>query len=72
MTHNMTVPIDNSLWDEMKKHSDVRWSVVMKDAAREKLKALTVLKNLEKKSRLSEADIENFSVMLGKKVSKRR
>lgn len=69
MTHNLTVTIEDPLWAEMKKHQDIRWSQVMKEAAREKLKALAVLEKLMKKSKLSEQEIENFAITLGKKVN---
>jgi len=68
MPHNLTVTIEDPLWAEMKKHADVRWSAVMKEAAREKLKALAVLHRLEGRSKLTEQDIEEFSVRLGKRV----
>ena len=47
MTHNMTVSIEDPLWDAMKKHSEIRWSIVMKDAAKEKLNALAILERLK-------------------------
>lgn len=71
MPHNMTVTIEDPLWTEMKKHSEIRWSAVMKEAAKEKLKALTVLERLAKKTRLTENEIEAFAVKLGKKVTGR-
>lgn len=71
MPHNMTVTIEDSLWDEMKGHNDIRWSAVMKDAVRDKLKALVVLNRLMKNARMSEMEIRDFAVSLGKKVSRR-
>lgn len=71
MAHNMTVTIEDPLWKEMKKHSDIRWSVVMKEAAKEKLRALIVLKRLEKKTYLTEKEMEEFSIKLGKKITNR-
>ena len=41
MPHNMTVTIDDPLWDEMKKHYDIRWSAIMKEAVKNKLEALS-------------------------------
>ena len=72
MPHNLTVTIEDPLWAEMKKHADVRWSAVMKEAAREKLKALAVLHQLQARSKLTEEDIEAFSIKLGKKITKRK
>lgn len=68
MPHNMTVTIEDDLWEKMKKHSEIRWSVVMKAAAEEKLKALTILERLSKKSHLGEKEIREFSVALGRKI----
>ena len=72
MSHNMTVTVDDALWREMKRHKEIRWSAVMKEAAREKLKALAVLERLMKKSEISEKDIEVAAVTLGKKITKRK
>ncbi len=71
MPHNMTVTIEDPLWDEMKKHSEIRWSSVMKEAAMKKLKALELLESLAKNTHLTEKEIENFAVKLGKKITAR-
>lgn len=72
MPHNMTVTVEDPLWNEMKKHQDIRWSSVMKDAVKHKLNALGVLNKLMHKSKLSEKEIDEFAVSLGKKVSGRK
>ena len=72
MPHNMTVTVEDNLWDEMNKHKEIRWSAVMKEAVREKIKALVVLNRLMEKAKLSEKEIEEFAVSLGKSVSKRK
>ena len=71
MTHNLTVTIEDELWSEMKDYPEIRWSAVMKEAAKNKLKALVVLEKLTKKTKLSEKEIEDFAVKLGKKVTGR-
>ncbi|MEK6928100.1 MAG: hypothetical protein AABX11_06735 [Nanoarchaeota archaeon] len=70
MAHNMTVTVEDTLWTEMKKYGEVRWSYVMKEAAKEKLRAMAILKKISAKSNLSEKEIEEFSVKLGKKINK--
>ncbi len=72
MPHNMTVTIEEPLWKEMKKHSEIRWSAVMKEAAVRKLKALAVLERLAGENKLSEEEIREFSVALGKKITGRK
>lgn len=70
MPHNLTVTVEDTLWKDMKKHAEIRWSAVMKDAAREKLKVLETLENLAKKNRLSEDEIEKLAIELGKKINR--
>ena len=72
MPHNLTVTVEDELWKEMKKHSEIRWSAVMKEAAKEKLQALAVLKRLVAKTSISEKEIEKFALKLGKRVTDRR
>lgn len=70
MPHNLTVTIEDNLWEDMKKHNEIRWSAVMKDAAKKKLKALEILERLAGKSKLSEKEIEKFSIELGRKINR--
>lgn len=72
MPHNLTVTVEDDLWNEMKKHSEIRWSAVMKEAAKEKLEALAVLKRLMSKTSMNEKDIEKFALKLGKHVTNRQ
>ena len=44
----------------------------MKEAAKDKLRALKQLEKLSKKKHLSEKDIEEFAVKLGKKITSRK
>ncbi|MBS3157730.1 hypothetical protein J4206_00410 [Candidatus Woesearchaeota archaeon] len=71
MPHNMTVTIEEPLWKEMKKHNEIRWSAVMKEAVMVKLKALSILNKLADSTKLSEREIEEFAIRLGKKVNAR-
>ena len=72
MPHNMTVTIEDPLWDKMIKHHEIRWSAIMKDAVKNKLEALDVLNSLINSNKLNEKEIEDFAVRLGKKITKRR
>lgn len=72
MPHNMTVTIEDPLWRDMKNHNDIRWSAVMKEAVKERLKALHVLNNLMNATKLSEEEINDFSIKLGKKINRSR
>ncbi len=69
MAHNLTVTVEDNLWDDMQKHPEIRWSVIMKEAVREKMKALSILNRLVQKNKLSEEEIEKFALKLGKKIN---
>lgn len=70
MPHNMTVTVEDPLWEEMKKHNDIRWSAVMKEAVKVRLKALHVLHHLIKSTKLSEESINDFAIELGRKINR--
>ncbi len=72
MPHNMTVTVEDDLWDEMKGYHDVRWSAVMKEAAKNRIEAIKSLERLSAKSKLSEEEITRIAVALGKKVTGRK
>lgn len=71
MPHNMTVTIEEPLWKEMRKHNEIRWSAVMKEAVKLKLNALSILNRIANRTKLSEKEIEDFAIRLGKKVNAR-
>ena len=72
MPHNMTVTVEDDLWSEMKKHSEIRWSAVMKEAAKDKIKALIILERMVSKKKLNNKEIDEFAIKLGKRISNRR
>ena len=56
---NMTLAIPDELHKKMKEFSDINWAEVSRTAINEKVKRLSILKNLDKaleKSTLSEED----------------
>ena len=64
---NMTLAIPDELHKKMKEFSDINWAEVSRTAITEKLKRLSILRNLDKaleKSVLSEEDC----LRLGNKV----
>jgi len=72
MTHNMTVTVEDNLWNEMQRYPEIRWGTVMKEAARQKLKALLVLQRLAARSTFTDKEIQEISVKLGKKITGRK
>lgn len=72
MPHNMTVTIEDPLWERMKECKYIRWSVVMKEAVERKINALAILEKMASTNTLSEEEITRLAVKLGKKVSGRK
>ncbi len=68
---NMTLAIPNALYTEMKKHSEIRWSEVARQAIAEKIDKLELAEKLAKKSKLTKKDVEEFSKMIKSKAAKR-
>ena len=72
MAHNLTVTVEDELWNKMRKHPEIRWGIVMKEAASTRLQALEVLDKVAKKTKLSEKDIEAIAVKIGKQITNRQ
>ena len=68
MVHNLTVTVEDDLWKDMKEHPEVRWGIVMKEAAKEKLRALIMLNKLVEKGKLTEEEIEKFALKLSRRI----
>jgi predicted CopG family antitoxin len=73
---NITLSVPDELYEEMKKHPEIRWSEVARQALVKKLADLRRLDALLRDSKLSERDVEEVakSVKEGvwKKHRKRR
>ncbi|MBS3119507.1 hypothetical protein J4475_01650 [Candidatus Woesearchaeota archaeon] len=71
---NMTLAIPEEMRREMKRHPDVRWSQVARDAIKEKLGRLQSWEQVEKivqKSKLTEKDAEEIGNRIKKAAAKR-
>ena len=73
---NLTLSVPDDLYEEMKKHPEIRWSEVARQALAKKLDDLRRLDALLSGSKLTDEDVENVakSVKEGvwKKHRKRR
>jgi len=73
---NLTLSVPDDLYEEMKKHPEIRWSEVARQALAKKLDDLRRLDALLSGSKLTDGDVENVakSVKEGvwKKHRKRR
>lgn len=68
---NLTLSIPNDLHEEMKRHPEIRWSEVARQALRRKLDDLRRLDALLGESRLTESDVAEVGRKIKGKVWKR-
>ena len=65
---NITLALPEELHEKMKKHSDIRWSEVVRKSIEEKVKTLEILDKLTRKSKLSKKHIEEIAHRINKEV----
>ncbi len=68
---NITLSMPNNIHTDMKRFSDIRWSEVARQAIVTKLDTLKMMEKLAKKSKLTQKDVDEFSLKIKKSSSKR-
>ena len=58
---NVTLSIPNELHEKMKRHSEIRWSEVVRKSISLKVEMLDMLDKIAKKSKLTSEDVEELS-----------
>jgi len=58
---NVTLSIPEELHKKMKKHSEIRWSEVVRKTISEKIEDLEVLDKLTRKSKLTQEDVDEIA-----------
>ena len=58
---NVTLSIPGPLHEKMKKHSEIRWSEVVRKSISEKIEDLEIMDKITKKSRLTRADVDEIA-----------
>lgn len=66
---NITLAIPEDLHTRMKKHSEIRWSEVIRKTISEKVEDLEMMDKLSGKSKLTKKDIEVFSQKIDSNVA---
>lgn len=67
---NLTLSIPDELHKKMKKHSEIRWSEVVRKIISEKIEHLEMMDRLTKESKLNNKDIELISKKINSNVAK--
>ena len=68
---NITLSVPEDVHKDMKQFSEVKWSEVARKAIIEKLEVLKLAESLAKKSKLTEADVREFSKKIKSEATKR-
>ena len=58
---NITLALPDELQEHMRKHSEIRWSEVVRKSIAQKLELLDAVDTIAKKSRLTKADVDEIS-----------
>ena len=65
---NLTLAIPEDLHEKMKKHSEIRWSEVVRKSISEKIEDLEVLDKLTRKSKLTQEDVNEIAHKIDRDV----
>ncbi len=67
---NVTLAIPEELHEKMKKHSEIRWSEVVRKTITEKIEDMEMMEKLVSKSRLTKNDVEELAHKINGEVFK--
>ena len=68
---NITLSVPDTVHEDMKLFSEIRWSEVARKAIIEKVERLKLAEKLAQKSKLTKKDVEEFSNKIKKEATKR-
>ncbi|MFH1181783.1 MAG: hypothetical protein V1702_02395 [Candidatus Woesearchaeota archaeon] len=65
---NLTLAIPEELHEKMKKHSEIRWSEVVRKTITEKIEDLELMNKLTRRSKLTPKDVEELAHKINSEV----
>ena len=65
---NVTLALPDDLQERMKKHSEIRWSEVVRKSIAQKVELLEVMDRIASKSKLTNKDVEEISRKIKKET----
>ncbi len=68
---NMTLSVDQELYDTMKSYPEIKWSAIARKAMKEYAHRLKILDRTASKSKLTEEDVEEIDKILKRAVAER-
>ena len=67
---NLTLAIPEELHKKMRRHSEIRWSEVVRKTIAEKIEDLELMDKLTSKSKLTQKDVDEIASRIGSEVFK--
>ena len=58
---NITLALEDTLHERMKRHPEIRWSEVVRKSIRQKVEMLDAMDKIASKSRLTKKDVDEIS-----------
>ena len=58
---NITLALPDELQERMKKHSEIRWSEIVRKSIAQKIEVLEAVEKIAKKSKFTQKDVEELS-----------
>ncbi len=58
---NITLSLPDELQERMRKHSEIRWSEVVRKSIADKLELLEVMDKIARKSKMTKSDVDEIS-----------
>ena len=65
---NITLALPDDLHDRMRRHSEIRWSEVVRKSIHEKVELLDAMDEIAKKSKLTEEDVSELASRINREV----
>jgi len=68
---NITLALPNDLHQKMKKHTEIRWSEVVRKSIQSKIEELEMIEKIAHKSKLTQKDVDELAKKIDSKVVKK-
>ncbi len=65
---NVTLAIPDELHERMKRHSEIRWSEVVRKSIAQEVEMLEMMDSIAKKSKLTKRDVDEIARKINKEV----
>ena len=67
---NITLALPDDLQEKMRKHSEIRWSEVVRKSIAQRIELLEMMDKIAKKSKLTQKDVDEISRKIKREVAR--